>query len=282
MYLEGHSAESVGVEFGVSTATITSEVRLAGGEVRSAGNRNFKFTSRQIKRILRMYDGGFGVSMSGIARALGCSPPTIRRVLMENEALNPNAPSKRKVVFTTEQTSYIVQAHGSGRSANSLSKEFECSDSTILGLLRRNGVDTSGYGRGDRRRLVSCRDRWRTVRSLSRVMYKRYKHHINPKNLSISAKGHHVDHRYSVAQGLQDDLTVLDLAHPSNLQVLTCLDNLSKHYSSSIGRQQLLNEIKEWNKNNGDPFATVKMEVKYEYRYGRYRYFGGSYRHFRR
>ena len=49
------------------------------------------------------------------------------------------------------------------------------------------------------------------------------------------------------------------------------LDNLCKYKKSDQTKQELLRKIRSWNKEKGDPYQGLNIEVKYQYKYGRYR-----------
>lgn len=280
-YTQGSPVRPMAIEFGVSEATLLKYMREEGVTIRSPGNTVKEFTLKEKRIILRRYDNGLGDSPDELGKVMSCAGVTVRNFLKREGLYNYEAPAPNLIEFTDEQLIAIVSAHSEGQSSNSLSKEYGCSDSVMLRTLRSNGVDTSGYGRGHRKRLILNRGLWRTCRALSRRMYKDHSGYVNPESLEISRTGYHVDHKLPVAVGLVKGLTVLDLAHPCNLQLLTALENYKKYTKADIKKRELLREIREWNKINGDPFAVVAMELEYTYRYGRYKYFGGSFRTFK-
>lgn len=237
-----------------------------------------EFTQGAINDILKRYDKGLGETTVQIGEVYECSYATIRKLLVEQNVFNPGLGPANKVHFNKDQQEFILTSHSNNISSNSIAKTLGLSDSVILRFLKEQGVDTSGYGRGERKGLIKDTSLWRTCRALTRAIYRRHKSEINPKCLKLSKHGFHIDHKLPISVGLLENLTVLDLAHPCNLQVLSANENLSKYTKSSIANRSLVNSIKEWNKLKGDPFSTMKMEVEYHYSYGRYRYFSGKYR----
>lgn len=274
---ERKSSSYIGKKYSVSCNTIINTIRANGISVELSDRNAVFFTTKQRAVIVKRYAEGLGESTVELGKAFNCSYATIRRVLNEEKVYEPKAPVRNKKLFTECQVQYIVDAHGRNVSANALSKEFNCSDSVIRRVLRTSGVDTSGYGRGIRVTAILNRSHTKTCRALTSKMYKDHKSFINPKGVK---NGYHVDHKLPIAVGLRGGLTLLDLAHPCNLQMLTQYENLSKYTKSSITKRELLKAIREWNKANGDPFASVAMELEYSYKYGRYTYISGEYRYF--
>jgi hypothetical protein len=272
------STSSIGRRYGVSVGTIIKALRENDVEVSLSDRRKVHFTDTQRKDIVRRYAAGLGQSPLEISKEYGCCSPTVIRVLKEEGAYNQHAVSNR-VLFSRADYDAILRLYAEGESANAISKMFGCRDGIILSLLHENNIDTHDYGRGKRTNPVRDRGWWKTCRGLSRVMYKRHRVTINPNKLEISKYGYHLDHRIPISIGYASDLTVLDLAHPCNLQVITAVDNLSKATTPDLSKQTLLNKIKRWNKLYGDPFRVVDMEIEYHYRYGRYRFFGGEFRY---
>lgn len=268
----------IGKQYGVTCNTIIKLLREEGIEVNLSERRKVHFTDNQRKDIVNRYDCGYGESTTIISKVYNCSVPTIRRVLKEEEVYDTRI-KHDKIYFTESEISEILNLYAEGDSAKGISKIFDCSDSVILSVLREQGIDTNDYGRGKRRRLVVDRGLWKTCRGLSRVIYKNHRDTINPQRNKISKYGYHLDHKIPISVGYHSDLTVLDLAHPCNLQVIPAFDNLSKHIEPSISRRTLLDSIKYWNKEQGDPFTDIDMEIKYSFKYGRYRFFGGDYRY---
>lgn len=281
MFTKEHKSTGViGKKYKVSANTIINTLRSSGVEVSLSKIRTLKFTEKQVSTIVKSYAFGLGESMVDLGKRFNCSYATIRRILNENDVYTPDAPAKNKILFSDEEKAKILNDYNEGHSARSISKHFGCNDWVIRAFLRENGVDTRDFGRGKRVRSISDTGTLRTCRSLSRAIYKRHKDFINPKRLDISKCGNHVDHKMSLCEGFSCGLTVLDLAHPVNLQVIPALANYEKYVKSSVTKRELLNAIKAWNKERGDPFSEFALEVKYTYRYGRYKYVSGKYRHF--
>ena len=266
-------------EYKVSCNKIIDLLRENGVEVNLSKIRTKQFSDKQRVDIIKRYNKGInGETTVDIAKDYDCSYATIRKVLISEGVFNPNTGPPNKIHFSPEQIDDIIEKHSQNISANAIAKIFGCCDGKILSVLREHGINTSGYGRGERTTFISDTGTVRTCRALSRRMYREHKDFINPKSLKISKRGYHVDHTLSIAEGLAIGLTALDLAHPCNLQILSAFDNESKSFKSHISKQDLLNSIKSWNRKYGDPFNIVNMELEYQYKYGRYKYLSGKYR----
>lgn len=240
-----------------------------------------EFTPKQTADIIRRYDGHKGETTVQIARLYSCSYATIRRVLVEEGVFCPEVGPVNKIHFDDLQQNKILALYDSGMSANKISKIMECSDSVILKFLQSKNIDTKDYGRGKPKQAVPWKGFRKTCRSLTYRIYRIYKHLIDPDCDTKKYPEYHVDHKLSISNGIDLGLTVFDLAHPVNLQLLTSLDNTRKYNKSSWTKRDLLSSIKSWNKVHGDPFSQIDMDIDYQYRYGRYRYFSGTYTHFK-
>lgn len=99
------------------------------------------------------------------------------------------------------------------------------------------------------------------ARSLTRAVYLRYSHLINPLGLKHGRTAYVVDHMYSIADcfrnphELKDSIRLDELCHPANLQMLFFEENLTKNDKSSITASGLRSAIREWNKTYGRPFS---------------------------
>lgn len=261
----------IGRKYGVTCNTIINLLRETGTEVCLSDRRTKQFTQAARRRIVKLYDSGNGKTAKYIGAEYECSHATINRVLKEENVYKPRTEPSNKIKFTDAQEADILTQYAEGASANALSKAFGCGGSAMLGFLRRKGIDTTDYGRGKPTK-VKDRGLYKTGRRLSHIMYRRHRNQVNPKGLKRTIAGHHMDHMISLSAGIIQGLTIMDLAHPCNLQILPARENLSKHADSSITKRELLDSIKIWNKAHGDPYASIVLGVKYPYRYGRYRY----------
>lgn len=273
------STVAIGEIYGVTCNTIIDRLKENGVEVNLSKIRTKYFTPKQRTDIVRRYSGGRGESTVTLGALYGCSYATIRRVLKEENVFNPSAVPYNKIVFTDKQLADILAFYEKGGSAKSISKMFSCSDSVILTVLRDHGIDTNDFGRGKKPKPVPFKGFVSTCRSLTKRIYKTHKDKIN-KDGKLYPQ-YHVDHKLSIREGIDHELTVFDLAHPCNLHMLTAEDNLSKYTRSILTKRELLDRIKKWNKKYGDPFAQILMDMDYAYRYGRYRYYSGEYTHFK-
>lgn len=268
---ERMSTGKIGKIYGVSCNTIIKLLRESGVTVDLSDRRTKQFTQRQRKSIVKRYSGGLGESTVVLGEAFGCSYATIRRILKEEDAYNPDAPPRNKIQLSEKQVSEILDQYREGASANALSKKYGYSGSFILGLLRKNGFDTTDYGRG-KDPIITDRGQYKTCRRLSQKIYRLHRTYINPNRYKRAYNGYHLDHKLALAEGLGIGLTIFDLAHPCNLQILKAKENLVKHKDSHISKRELIQSIKSWNKIYGDPFADINLEICYTYKYGRYRY----------
>ena len=77
------------------------------------------------------------------------------------------------------------------------------------------------------------------IRKLSNRNYKKYHNQINPKNLDRGKHKYHIDHIYSVMEGLRNKIPAEIIANPYNLCMLWCKDNIIKHDKIAQTKQEL-------------------------------------------
>jgi hypothetical protein len=82
--------------------------------------------------------------------------------------------------------------------------------------------------------------------ALTRVMYKKYKHLINPQNLTRSKEGYHLDHIVSLAGGFKNGVPLYIIAHPANLRIIPAKDNISKNFKSDMTLDELFKRIETY------------------------------------
>jgi len=98
----------------------------------------------------------------------------------------------------------------------------------------------------------SEKEKWiKQMRSDTRQIYNKYKHLINPDNLTISLGGNNVDHMFTLSDafdlrkfGIVIESKVIN--HPVNLQVLTREENCKKSKKSSITLEDLYRKIEKF------------------------------------
>lgn len=97
------------------------------------------------------------------------------------------------------------------------------------------------------------------VHRLSGLVYKRYKHLINPDDLKRGYHYYHLDHIFSISSGWLSELKnpplIQELAHPCNLRMLPKLENIHKNSLCHISITELRRRIRIWNKKYGKPFS---------------------------
>lgn len=267
------STTDIGKEHGVSCNTIIDLLRAEGVEVNLSKIRTKQFSAKARKSIVKRYGSGRGESPQKICVDYDCSYATIRRVLKEENAYCPTV-IHNKVEFSTKEGVKILKQYEAGASANGLSKEFGCSDSVMLAFLRKNDIDTRDYGRGKRTQVENAEQKHKACRLLTRRIYRRHKQTINPTGKTLSATGYNLDHAVSLIRGFEHGLTIFELSHPCNLQILTATANQQKGNDYGPSKRELLVAIKEWNKKHGDPYAKMKLKLEYTFKRSRYRYVG--------
>lgn len=264
------STPAIGRLYGVSHNHIMSVIKSSGVQYSLGERRSKFFTDRQRADIVKMYAGGLGNNTQFIGEKYRCSYATIRRILKEEGVFNADVNAKKRITFSEKDAKSILEKYAAGASANSLSESYSCSQSLMLAFLRRNGINTNDYGRGKNPR-ISDQGFIKTCRRLSFKLYRKHRQYVNPDQLSKRDLNLHLDHILSVSDGYAQGLTIFDLAHPCNLRLLPALDNLCKYKKSDQTKQELLRKIRSWNKEKGDPYQGLNIEVKYQYKYGRYR-----------
>lgn len=80
------------------------------------------------------------------------------------------------------------------------------------------------------------------VMSLTYYSVKENGHKI--KNIELRGEDFHLDHKYSIREGFENNVSVEIISHWKNLEILSKFENISKHKKCSITLEQLLNEIK--------------------------------------
>lgn len=87
---------------------------------------------------------------------------------------------------------------------------------------------------------------YRKVIQLSGSNYSQYTQLINPKDLPRGRKSYHLDHRFSIIDGFENDVEVKIISSPVNLQILSAFKNQRKHSKSSISLEKLHEVYEEW------------------------------------
>ena len=82
-----------------------------------------------------------------------------------------------------------------------------------------------------------------TVVKQTEVNYKKYYKVINENNLNRSYREFHLDHRYSIISGFNNNIPTYIIASHHNLEMLFCLDNISKGGKCSISLDYLLSNF---------------------------------------
>ncbi len=79
---------------------------------------------------------------------------------------------------------------------------------------------------------------------LSGKNYRKYKKIINPENLPRGRGKYHLDHKFSVLEGFNNNIPPFIISNINNLQMLTEHDNISKGNKCSITLEELFNIFK--------------------------------------
>lgn len=87
---------------------------------------------------------------------------------------------------------------------------------------------------------------------VKRATYKSYKEHshiINPKKLKRgrTKASYHLDHIYSISEGLKNGISAKIIGHWTNLRMLKSSDNVKKNYRSDKSIKQLLEDYNREN-----------------------------------
>lgn len=95
----------------------------------------------------------------------------------------------------------------------------------------------------------------REVRNVSNVVFNKWKHVVDPKNLR--SKGYHLDHMLSVRDAsfrYTKPLRIRLVSHPANFEMLTGLQNRSKNSKSTLTLTQLKRRIRLFEDKYGPVF----------------------------
>lgn len=82
--------------------------------------------------------------------------------------------------------------------------------------------------------------------ALTRLVYKKYKHLINPQNLKRSKEGYHLDHIVSLADGFRNGTPLYIITHPANLRIIPAKENVSKNSKSDMTLDELFKRIETY------------------------------------
>jgi len=83
---------------------------------------------------------------------------------------------------------------------------------------------------------IYCRKVWKeTYKSL-----KRYSKKI--PNIELRSKKFHLDHKYSIHQGFQNNVNPIIIGHWKNLEIVESVKNLKKYNRCSITLENLIQE----------------------------------------
>ena len=77
--------------------------------------------------------------------------------------------------------------------------------------------------------------------------FNKYGYLINPNKLE-RGEGYHLDHIYSVRDGFNNGILPQIIASPTNLQLLSSIDNQSKNRRSDMTKEELFEKYSEFNK----------------------------------
>jgi len=88
------------------------------------------------------------------------------------------------------------------------------------------------------------------INRLTNQNYIKYFYLINPEKLNRSFEEYHLDHIYSIIDGFNNGIDPEIISSPVNLRMLPMKENIVKHGTSLITKEELLKAYNDFKKNN--------------------------------
>ena len=289
----GVSKKKIGETFGVSE-TLIWKIFVAQGwggtSDKAKGQAAAKeLRKRDIKHIVDSYVSG-AENITSLSDYYGFkSRGPIKRILVEN-----GISIEKKKEFSHFQQRRIVRSYKKGDTPQAIADEFGVDREVIMRVLKERKVKIRDQVEAGR--LVSAQ-LWKTksqeeieeyfrfrrlARKLTEHIYKAFKEHINPKDLTRGSSDFALDHRHSIWEAgfnpkkLYRSINIWEVCHPANLEMLTPSENSRKGKKSSLTRSELRKRIRQWNKEFSEPYFQLDGHILdiIEREYGIFKSFG--------
>jgi len=232
-----------------SLEQVISEFKSSHGEKYDYSEVEYISNNTKVKIICKKH-GPFYQLPTDHRRGVGCSQCSRNKKLTQLEFINKvnqihgNKYDFSKAVYKSskEKVRVICDKHG----------EFF---TTPSGLFGGGGCKKCGYEQQVKtkieRNLISdpkLKDEFdiyrENVRKLSNDNYQKFYYDINPNNLP-RGNDYHLDHKFSILDGFLSNKLPEEIAHPSNLQIISAKENQSKGSKSYIDEYSKNKEYKE-------------------------------------
>lgn len=201
------------------------------------------------------YEAG-GETYASLGKRYGVGKSTIARVAAE-EGWTIQTKRKARKTVSKKASAAAVAAYTSGKSVYDIMSMLGVGRVVAERVLADTGVSLRELGEA-----IRCyhKDRHRVDKSfrgladkLTQAVYEEHWPVINPHAIPRGRHAYHLDHRLSVkdADGV---LSIYELCHPANLQLIPASANMSKNWRSELSAAELREQIDAWNLEHGDPY----------------------------
>ena len=228
---------------------VINEFKFVHGEKYDYTEVEYKSSFTKVKIICKEH-GAFYQLPTDHKKGSGCSQCSKNKKLSQKEFISRvkkiygNKYDFSKSIYKTskEKIKVICNKHG----------EFSTTPST---LFRGSGCKKCGYEQQINTKIENgiindpeLKDKFNlyreTVRKISNENFQKYYYDINPDNLK-RGKDYHLDHKFSILDGFLSKKSPEEIAHPSNLQVISSKENQIKGTKSLISNHSYQKEYKE-------------------------------------
>jgi len=118
--------------------------------------------------------------------------------------------------------------------------EHALSNPIIKDKIKKTNIESGLWYRVDKPLWEIYRDR---VHELTYHTYNKYKEQINPQGLPRGINTYHLDHRFSIKEGFENNIPIHIIASVHNLEMLKAKDNRIKTRKCSISLENLLSNF---------------------------------------
>ena len=114
------------------------------------------------------------------------------------------------------------------------------SDPIVKEKIKKTNIENGLWYRTDKPYWEIYRDR---VHKLTYHTYNKYKEQINPLGLVRGTNTYHLDHKFSIKEGFENNIPIHIIASIHNLEILKAKDNWNKTRKCSITLEDLLSNF---------------------------------------
>lgn len=205
---------------------------------------NDKKEKNRVKLICQYCNKEYKVILSRIKKSKYCSRKCkdIHIGIQQTGKGNPNY--KKKIILICQECGKKYKVNNY---LKNISKFCNIKCKAIYQVKFLIGKDNPNFG--NRKYTNIDLQKWKDYIYIARLEsllnYKQNKILINPNNLT-RGKYYHLDHKYSIYDGFNNNVSIENISHPCNLQIITAEQNLKKHAKSCIKLYELKSMIKSF------------------------------------